>query len=205
MIHTLAFLLTVAAAANIQDASFQTAAQEQVSAFVANQLWGHYDVLTVTILEAGESQTGADDLRRDYAFRSVLARFDAQRNEHWSESLNQNIPAAICDSEAELFLACRPPGYRFFGTLSIDMVLTVEGWKILSRHHNSLQAYPLADYLLCDPDPENTDVDSAIIRACFAGSPHPSLQRMPPSALLFVDPQRVWAHHEHRDRPPKSG
>lgn len=169
MIRILAFVLAVAAATNAQAASFRAAAQAEISAFVVNQLWGHYDVLSVTVLETGEAETRADDLGRVYAFSSVLARFDTRRNEHWSESLNPNIPKEICDSEAELFLACRPTGYRFSGTLRIDMVLTVEGWKIMSKHHNSLQAYPLADYLLCEPDPKHPDFDSAIIRACFAG------------------------------------
>lgn len=169
MIHVIAFVLAAASATDARVASLEAAAQKEIAAFVVDQLWGHYEILSVTVLETGKSETGADDLRQDYAFRSVLARFDARRNEHWSDSLNPDIPSELCDSEAELFLACRPAGYRFSGTLRVDMVFTVEGWKIMGKHHNSLQAYPLADYLLCEPDHRRTDSGLEIIRACFGG------------------------------------
>jgi hypothetical protein len=76
----------------------------------------------------------------------------------------------ICDSQAELFIFCRPQGYEFSGTVEIDLAFTVDGWRVLSRHLRSLRAFPLAGYLRCRPDPEDPDRNRAVLRACFGVS-----------------------------------
>lgn len=169
MASTSALILLLLPMAAVQEDPFASRARQEIERFVDQELWGHYDVQSVSVLEVHDHEGEWGHRHWNYGIRSVTARFRAERNAHWSEQLNPDLPADLCDTEALLYLLCRPTGYRFSGTLDLDMVFTVDGWKILSKHHRSLREYPLADYLDCQPDPRQPDRDAAIIRACFGG------------------------------------
>ena len=172
MVGILGWPLLLLLAAGSADDAFRSAAAREVHGFIETELWGHYDVLSVELVDVIDRTGEWGGPYPGYGFRSVTADFLAQRNASRDERLNEEIPPRLCETEAELFLLCRPAGHELSGTLELDMVFTVDGWKILSRHHRSLQAYPLAGYLRCHPDPRDPAVDAAVIRACFGGAGH---------------------------------
>jgi hypothetical protein len=171
MAHYFTLTLVLLSAPINHDHPFRSAAAKEITAFVENELLRHYDVHSLSLLSISDPQLSESDSGQEYVIRAVTARFSAVRNAHWSDQLNREIPKQLCDSEVELYLFCRPNGHQFSGTLEVDMVFTVEGWKILSRHHRSLRAFPLSGHLDCDPDPAERDPDLAVIRACFEVAP----------------------------------
>jgi hypothetical protein len=150
------------------DDPFRIAAREEIRAFIERELWGHYDILEVRLVEVEERDGGLGGALTDYDLRAVAAHFRAVRNDHWSEGLNRDLPRQLCEESPQLWLLCRPAGHPLAGTVDLDMVFTTEGWRILSRHHRSLREYPLAGYLRCASGPESADRD--VIRDCFGAS-----------------------------------
>ena len=160
------WLLPSGAAA--QDA-FLDAATAEIERLIHDHLWGHYDVVSVSVLDTADRSSEWRNIFPRYGLRTVTASFVTVRNEHWSDGLNRDVVEKSCGGVAQLFLLCRPPGYKFSGTLEADLAFTVDGWKVLSKHRNSLIAYPLADYLRCEPASPGSDAtgDEDVLQRCF--------------------------------------
>jgi hypothetical protein len=172
-IATLVLSVLLLSAAASPEEAFRAAAGEEIRRLIRDELWGHYDVESVSILEVTDHTGEWGTYSQGYGLRAVTARFRALRNGHWSASLNREIPRSLCDSASQLYLLCRPQGHEFSGSVEVDMAFTVDGWRVLSRHHRNRRAFPLAKYLICRPDPLAPDPDRETIRACFGGGPTP--------------------------------
>ena len=153
-----------------------------ISDMAEAELLGHYDVEAVELLEVKGRDGEIGGAYPGYGLRTVRAVVHATRNKSWSKNLNPDIPTwPECESSTQLFLLCRPVGYRFLAEIEVDIALTTEGWKILSRNHRSMREYPLAKYLICPADKPGAKAKD-IINGCFAPSPGPSLQWTPTRA-----------------------
>lgn len=174
MLGLLVLTFTVASPQLQPDSAFDFAVAAEIEQFIDSALLGHYDVETITIDDVVDRGDDLGAPLREYQVRRVTASFRAIRNAHWSASVNRDVPVHLRDT-AQLFLYFRPVGYTFGGTLDVDMARTVDGWKILSRHHRSLQPFPLAGYLHCggEPRPDDSNLTIIRIRACLTTSEPP--------------------------------
>ena len=173
MIAALSLILALNSAPVPTDDPFHSAATTAICQLIHTQLWGHYDLEFVSLIATDDRQSHGDGTLQDYEVCRVTARFRAIRNTYWNPHLNPDLPEHLRDSSIQLYLPFRPRGYEFAGTLDVDIANTLDGWRILNRHHHSMIEFPLARYLHCQPDPQNPDHDLAIIQACFGVPPTP--------------------------------
>lgn len=142
-------LLSPAAASD----NFASIAESEIREFVKLELWGHYDVESVSVLATKEHTAEWGGSRNDYGLKTVVAEFVAVRNGSWNEQLNRNL-SENCDQAGSVYLLCQPPGHRFTGKLEVDMAFTTDGWKILSKNYKSRRAFVLSEYLLLEGRPK---------------------------------------------------
>lgn len=166
---TFSLLLLLVAAA--PDDPFRSAATQEIRELIHGELWEHYDVTSVSVIDVVDHTGEWGGYHHGYGIRTVATGFVAVRNASWNEGLNRQIPQHLCDGEAELYLLCRPLGHEFSGIVEVDLAFTVDGWKVLSRNHRNRRRFPLANYLRCDIEP--LDDDAVLIRRCFGASPEP--------------------------------
>ena len=148
--------------------SFTIAARRAISDLAQQELLGHYDVESIELLEVKDRDGEIGGPYPGYGLRTVRAALRATRNKSWSKNLNAGIPTwPECQTAVQLFVLCRPAGFRWSAEIEVDMVATIDGWRILSRNHRSLRRYPLAKYLICPADKPGA-TDGEIIKGCFA-------------------------------------
>src|SRR5678815_1131800 len=137
MLINVTLALLALSAAIPKDDPFRSDATSAIRELIQKQLWGHYDVVSVSVLEVHEQPEKWGGFYPGYGLRTVTASFKSIRNANWSKNLNSDIPQTKeCETEAELYVLCRPEGYEFSGNVEADLAFTVDGWKILSKHHH---------------------------------------------------------------------
>ena len=171
MISALSLVLVLNSAPVHTEDPFQSAAITAIRQLIHTELWGHYDLESVSLIASEDRPRDVGGTFEEYEVRRVTARFRAIRNDDWNPHLNPDLPEHLRESSSQLYLPFRAKGFQFAGTLDVDIANTVDGWRILNRHHHSMTEFPLAGYLHCQPDPRDPDHDLAVIKACFGVSP----------------------------------
>ena len=148
---TLALALLVSSATASDN--FAQMAESKIRELVKLELWGHYDVESVSVVATKDHTGEWGGLRNDYGLKTVVAQFEAVRNASWNEKLNRNL-SKNCDQAGSVYLLCQPPGHRFIGKLEVDMAFTTDGWRILGKNYRSLREFVLSKYLVLEGRPK---------------------------------------------------
>lgn len=143
----LLFIL-LAQAALAEDTSRQDI-EAEIGDLIRHELWGHYDVLQVSILDTEDHTAEWGGAGNGYGIRRIVARFIATRNGEWHTNLNREVLADNCGNTG-VWLLCQPTGHRLEGKVEVDVVATIGGWKALSRNFRNRREFPLSNYLLLE-------------------------------------------------------
>lgn len=145
------FLFIVFTHAALANVTFEQVAEKEIRELIYNELWSHYDVVSVSILETKDHTAEWGGRRNGYGIKTVVAGFVATRNKEWHKNLNRKVVEASCNLSSNwLWVLCRPAGYKFEGKLEVDLVATNRGWKILSRNFRNRREFVLSNYLLLE-------------------------------------------------------
>jgi hypothetical protein len=153
MIKLLALVLIIISSAIPAADTFESGAESEIRALIHSELWEHYDIEMVSVLETKDHTAEWGGYQNGYGLKTVIARFVAVRNRTWSENLNRSI-AENCDQFSSVYLLCQPAGHKFTGKLEVDMAFTKDGWKILSRNFRNMREFSLSNYLLLEGKPK---------------------------------------------------
>ncbi len=135
------------------DSTFERTVESEIRALIRDELWGHYDVDVVSVLEIEDHTAEWGGYVNGYGLKTVTAHFVAIRNTEWSESLNPRL-AENCNQAGSVYLLCQEAGHQFPGKLRVDMAFTRAGWKVLSRNYRNRRAFVLSNYLLLEGTPK---------------------------------------------------
>ena len=128
---------------------FDKQVTKEIYQLVQYELWGHYDVEKVNILETRDHTAEWGGFKNGYGIKTVTASFATVRNDNWNNNLNKEVLGETCD-KSDLWLLCQPQGHRFEGKVEVDVVSTTDGWKILNRNYRNMRRYVLSNYLILD-------------------------------------------------------
>ncbi len=148
---------TSAVADDEVDKTIAQSALREARDVVSREMFGHYDLVRLTVL-------GIEDLQgrvvpgRAYGLARVTLEFSARRNLTRHPALNPAMfepGSPMC--QGWLYLHCGvPAGHPLDGKLELLLAVDRDGsWRAVSPHWRSRRQYPLHGYLLMEGrDPE---------------------------------------------------